>query len=184
MNIRDTSKEQVRFINIKEFENNELENECKHLEDRSDTLKNKIRELELRIDLVKKETEEEKNMLMERDLLNKIKFEELESKYSELQKKAFSLKQEKINRNKNKIVSTENKSYRLKKIRNNYMTSKEQMKNESEILKQKNTNIKSEIVEKKKYLDDLLNKLNIMNEKATKEPGYLRSKSRKKEEGK
>lgn len=148
------------------------------LEDKSEHLKNRARELEIKIDLVKKETEEDKAMYMERDLLNRIKFEELERKYSELQKKAFTMQQEKQKKNKNKnIINTENKSYRLKKIRKIHLLEKGNIMSNYEKASQDNINIRSEINSKKTYLKDLLSNLKKLSELQNKEPGYLKPKS-------
>jgi hypothetical protein len=144
-------------------------------------LKSKIRELEIKIELVKKETEEEKSMFMERDLLNRIKFEELESKFSELQQKAFSLQQERQKKNKTRIVSLDNKSYRMKKIRKQYQIESNNIQSNLNNMKEDNRKIKNSIEEKKIYLNELLLNLKKISESQSNEPGYLRAKSKKKD---
>ena len=142
-------------------------------------MKTKIRELEIKIELVKKETEEEKSMFMERDLLNRIKYEELESKYSELQKKAFSLQQEKQKKNKNRVFVNENKSYRMKKVRKMHEMNKANiLVNHNQVLSE-NDDLKGSIKQKAQYLKELMNTIQVLGEKNNKEPGYLRSKSKK-----
>lgn len=53
---------------------------------------NVIREKEIRVDHLLKDTEEQKNFFLEREMLNKIKYDQLERKYAALQKKVFDYK--------------------------------------------------------------------------------------------
>lgn len=168
------------YICILETENKKITQENEELETQSDALKSKIRELEIKIELVKKETEEEKSMFMERDLLNRIRFEELESKFSELQQKAFSLQQERQKKNKTRVVSLDNKSYRMKKIRKQYQIETSNIQGNLDNMKEDNRRIKNSIEEKKNYLNELLLSLKKISESQSTEPGYLRAKSQKK----
>lgn len=62
------------------------------LEDRMNIVKmqrNKIREYELKAEIELKDIEEQKNYYLERQMLNKIKFDELEKKFAGLQKKIY-----------------------------------------------------------------------------------------------
>jgi len=52
-----------------------------------DANRNKIRELEIALDKIKNDTEDQKNIFSEKEMLNQIKYDETEKKYSLLQKK-------------------------------------------------------------------------------------------------
>jgi hypothetical protein len=74
--------------------------------------KNSIREYELRNDITLKEIEEDKNLYFEREMLNKIKYDELERKYASLQKKIYEyqmnedIRRAEINRSSNKALTS------------------------------------------------------------------------------
>lgn len=167
-------------IILLEKENSFITKKNEELEYQSEQLKTKIRELEIKIELVKKETEEEKAMFMERDLLNRIKFEELESKYSEIQKKAFSMQQEKQKKNKNRLYTGEKTSYRMKKMKKHHEIDKSGILSDYHNLNQDNQRMEKSITEKAAYLNELINKIKTMGEKQVLEPSYLRSKTKRK----
>jgi hypothetical protein len=74
--------------------------------------KNSIREYELRNDITLKEIEEDKNLYFEKEMLNKIKYDELERKYASLQKKIYEyqmnedIRRAEINRSSNKALTS------------------------------------------------------------------------------
>lgn len=85
---------QIKENYDKKIEELEKENKkmLERLEDRLNIVKtqrNKIREVELKIEVELKDTEEQKNYFLEKQMLNKIKYDEMEKKYAALQKKMF-----------------------------------------------------------------------------------------------
>ena len=101
-------------------------------------------------------------------------------KFSDLQKKAFTLQQEKQKKSKHRVAHNENKGYRMKKLRKMYNLDKMYASTNIESMASQNIVLQASIKDRGKYLSDLMVQMKILSEKTSKEPSYLKPKTRKK----
>lgn len=176
VDIEEIKKEYEYHIQQSKAENKKTATENEEFEFQSDQLRNKIREYEIKIELVQKEIETEKASFNERDLLNRIKYENLEAKYAELQKKAFALQEERRKKSFNRLPIDSSKNYKVKKAKKLHAVDLDEVKLKILEIDQQNSALQNSVEDKKKYLAELQNSLKAVAEKQNQEPSYLRSK--------
>jgi len=163
------------FTSKAEEENKILKANKVKLLNQSETLNNKIREMDIACDGLLNEIDADRIIFNEKDLLNKIKYEKLETKVADIQKKAFSFQEE---HKKNNLFTNEkpdiNKNYKLKKARKLHEMSLNETKEQCIQLDSENEKLSLSIKEKGLYLDELLITLKQLEKKQDKQPSYLR----------
>ncbi len=75
------------FMLIIGHEKNLQMNNLEFLKKKIDNNRNIIRDLEIKMDNIRNQTKDQKNLFMEKEMLNKIKYDETEKKLSDYQKK-------------------------------------------------------------------------------------------------
>lgn len=116
-------------------------------------------------------------MFNEKDLLNRIKYENLENKYIDIQKKIYSVQEESKKKTNKLSCNYVSKNYSMKKEINNYKNKVNSINKDINCLEnQYNCKIK-ELNNKKEYLQKLNGKLITLKDKLVNEPGYLKSRS-------
>lgn len=142
-----------------------------------DYLRQSIRQLDINIDTVKQQTAEDLESFKERDMLNKIKYDDIENKYSDLQNKASQLQQQTAKKRQGKEKQT-SKNHHLRKAKKEFTMTKNQFKENIQKVKEQTKSLGDKILDKKKYLESLLVKISNEKEKQ-KEPSYMASSSRR-----
>lgn len=165
----------VRVSNL-ERENQTVKNQIKTLTSKHDFLRQSVRQLEINIESMKQQTAEELEAFKERDMLNRIKYEDIESKYTDLQIKASQLQQQTAKKRLGKENTSKN--HHLRKARKEFNMTANQIKDHIQRVKDQTKCINEKAIEKRKYLESLLIKLNNEKEKQ-KEPNYMASSSRR-----
>lgn len=194
-NIESTIRDYENIINDKRNELNNIKNEYEDftskaeeensllkankmkLLDQSDALSKKIREMEITCDGILNEIDADRIVFNEKDLLNKIKYEKLETKVADLQKKAFSFQEEHkknsmFNNNEKPYISN---NYKIKKAKKLHELSLNETKEQCDKYDAENEKLSQSIKEKASYLEELLLSLKQLEEKQDKQPSYLRT---------